>query len=73
MRPPTIDTSSGKQPRAFPISADDFYDRGMLLRDFLAAAALTGLLLSCESGDYAARAYALADAMLKQRKKPAAA
>ena len=55
--------------RAFPISADEFFDRGMFLRDYFAAAALTGLLASAESGDFARRAYAIADDMLAVRKK----
>lgn len=56
-------------PRAFPISTDEFFDRGMQLRDFFAAAALTGLLASAESGDFARRAYTLADEMIEQRAK----
>lgn len=56
-------------PRAFPISADEFFDRGMLLRDYFAAAALTGLIASDSSGDYALRAYAIADDMLAVRQK----
>ena len=72
MQDPVRDNTGGDRPRAFPVSADEFFDRGMLLRDFFAAHALTGLLLSCESGDFAQRAYALADAMLGERlKKPA--
>lgn len=47
-------------------------DRGMTLRDYFAAKALTGLLADSEldhiANRYAELAYALADAMLKARK-----
>ncbi len=70
----------GKGPRAFPISADEFFDRGMTLRDYFAAAALTGIiqcayrnednnLILPDQVDAAEHAYLQADAMLAARKK----
>lgn len=71
MQEPQREASTGKNPRAFPVNTDEFYDRGMLLRDYFAAAALTGLIASSESGDFAERAYAIADDMLAKRRRPA--
>ena len=61
--------------RAFPISAEDFYDRGMLLRDYFAAAAVTGILAihadseadSPNPATVADFAYQVADAMMRRR------
>lgn len=62
---------------AFPISTDEFFDRGMTLRDWLAGQALAGILAAqadpnierLVSSETAAKdAYGYADAMLVQRK-----
>jgi hypothetical protein len=62
---------------AFPVPATEFNERysGMTLRDYFAAAALTGIVSSmyCTSNvtfnEVAGRAYAQADAMLAARKE----
>ncbi len=71
-----------KGPRAFPISADEFFDRGMTLRDYFAAMAMQGFcsnptwLKNVREGfdesvavSVAIGAYEQADAMLAARKK----
>ena len=50
---------------AFP---SDGFDSGMTLRDYFAAAALTGLLRESEDNDVAKLAYQFADAMMEARK-----
>lgn len=80
------DINDTRGPFAFPISAAEFFDRGMTLRDYFAAAALTGLLAYTPEGasieqegsgqldpdDAARNAYECADAMLDARRpKPA--
>ncbi len=42
------------------------------LRDFFAAAALTGLLASCDRKTAVENAYVMADKMLKEREREAA-
>jgi len=67
-----MSTSSDGGP-AFPIFSDYAQAPGMTLRDYFAAAALEGMLADESRAfpchEYAADAYALADAMLKQRAK----
>ena len=72
---------------AFPVEIGDFRDyvshpaKGMSLRDYFAAAALTGLMMDakiCPGDDnplqrYAGWAYVAADAMLAKREKRNAA
>lgn len=74
-------------PYAFPSEATYIKDRGMTLRDYFAAAALTGLLSYVSRDDwedgkfnkqvaekqYVGTAYELADAMLAERAKGGAA
>lgn len=75
--PPLSEQTDDKGPRAFPISADEFYDRGMTLRDWFAGQALAGFLAAhggpgvdiASSNDAAEAAYDYADAMLRERKK----
>ena len=75
--PPLSEQADDRGPRAFPISADEFFDRGMLLRDYFAAAALTGYLAAHADGEtalpkkveIAEYAYRMADAMLVERRK----
>ena len=63
---------------AFPVvSADHVYATGMSLRDWFAGQALMGVIPACsqdtpipggsKEGLFALRAYAIADAMLKER------
>lgn len=60
---------------AFPVPETDqnYYQSGMTLRDYFAAAALTGLHAGCEGAFSAAHmaemAYAQADAMITERYK----
>ena len=58
---------------AFPTWQSKEAIQGMTLRDYFAAAALTGLLanegLSGQYADYAKNAYKVADAMLEKRDK----
>lgn len=69
--------------RAFPLDVQDngsgFYNQGMTLRDYFAAAALTGILANPETlkavppikhDERAEAAYKAADAMLKERALP---
>lgn len=54
---------------AFPTwIKDDAMMPGMSLRDYFAAAALTGLLRESEDNDVAKLAYQFADAMMEARK-----
>jgi hypothetical protein len=75
---PPGDDFSPTPARAFPTAHSEF--SGMTLRDYFAAAALTGILagdqLEGRRGDavwteaeVAARIYGIADAMLKEREK----
>lgn len=69
-------TSTPSNPPAFPTSIH-YRDQGMGLRDYFAAADLTGILAMCADPDaspgspnaLANRAYKTADAMLAEREK----
>lgn len=68
------DINDTRGPFAFPISADEFFDRGMLLRDYFAAHAVNGFLASGNDEGYTAAqvavfAYQVADAMLAERRR----
>jgi hypothetical protein len=58
---------------AFPAVADDFYEKGMTLRDYFAGQALAGLYagegLRHTPDWYTTEAYKAADAMLAEREK----
>lgn len=79
MQEPQREANTGKNPRAFPLNTDEFFDRGMLLRDYFAAAALTGIARTAAAEIvgkaregihrwWAEQAYELADAMLAARR-----
>lgn len=54
---------------AFPCAHDKWIQHGMTLRDYFAGQALTGLKYMVYDEHTAAKAYALADAMLEERAK----
>lgn len=64
-----------KNESAFPVAATEYHgmDSGMTLRDYFAAKAMQGVLSGVDPFqsvvNIAARAYAIADAMLKAREE----
>jgi hypothetical protein len=56
-----------QNPPAFPIPGDSFIHEGMTLRDYFAAAALTGLLANGNYSSPVKTAFETADVMLEQR------